>query len=52
MNALRQYGLAPNSRDQAVHMLKKLLDEYEKEHFGTNQEQSDEDYLSKFDDID
>ncbi len=52
MNALRQYGKAPNSRDEAIRMLKMLLDEYEKEHLGTNQKQSDEDYLKKFDDID
>ena len=52
MNALRQYGLAPNSRDEAVRMLKQLLEEHEKNYFGANQKQSDEDYLKKFDDID
>ncbi len=52
INTLRQYGLAPNSRDEALRMLKKLLDEHEKKYFGTNQKQSDEDYLKKFGDID
>ncbi len=52
MNALRQYGLAPNSRDEVIRMLKKLLDEYEKNYLGANQKQSDGDYLKKFNDID
>ena len=33
-------------------MLKQLLEEHEKNYFGANQKQSDEDYLKKFDDID
>jgi hypothetical protein len=32
-------------------MLKQLLTQYEKEHSSTSQEQSDEEYLSKFDDL-
>ena len=49
MNVLRQYGLAPNSREQAMSLLKQLLRQYEKEHLGAK-DQSDEEYLSKFDD--
>jgi hypothetical protein len=51
INILRQYGLAPNSREQAISMLKQLLRQYEKDQLGA-QDQSDEDYLSKFDDTD
>lgn len=36
INILRQYGQAPNSREEAIRMLKKLLDEYEKNYFGRN----------------
>ncbi len=50
MNALRQYGKAPNSREAALQMLKQLLDEYEKTYLGAK-DQSDEEYLSKFDDL-
>ena len=51
MNVLRQYGKAPNGREEAIRMLKQLLTEYEKTELGSNSTQSDEDYLSKFDDI-
>lgn len=50
MNVLRQYDKAPNGREQAIRMLKQLLDEYEKTDLGA-QDQSDEEYLSKFDDL-
>ena len=50
MNVLRQYGLAPNSREQAISMLKQLLRQYETEYLGAK-DQSDEEYLSKFDDL-
>ena len=50
MNVLRQYGKVPNGRDEAIRMLKQLLTEYEKTHLGAKDE-SDEDYLRKFDDI-
>ena len=50
MNILRQYGGVPNGRDEAIRMLKQLLDEYEKTYLGAKDE-SDEDYLSKFDDL-
>ena len=50
MNILRQYGKAANGREEAIRMLKQLLDEYEKTYFGA-QDESDEDYLSKFDDL-
>jgi hypothetical protein len=52
MNVLGQYGIASNSREEAIRMLKNLLDDYERNNFGTNQKQSDEDYLKKFNDID
>ena len=51
MNVLRQYGRAPNGREEAIRMLKQLLTEYEKTELGSSPTQSDEDYLSKFDDI-
>lgn len=51
MNELRRYGLAANSREEALRLLKQLLTEYEKTEFGSSTSQSDEDYLSKFDDI-
>ncbi len=52
MNVLRRYGKAPNGRDEAVRMLKQLLVEYEKRVLGSNSEQSDEEYLKKFDEMD
>ena len=51
MNELRKYGLAPNSREEALHLLKQLLTAYEKTELGSSTTQSDEDYLSKFDDL-
>lgn len=50
MHELRRYGKAPNSREEALRMLKQLLTEYETNNLGSAS-QSDEDYLSKFDDI-
>jgi hypothetical protein len=50
MDAVRRYGKAPNSRDDALRMLKELLREYEKTYLDAK-DQSDEEYLSKFDDI-
>ncbi len=49
-NAIRKYGRVVNGRDEALAVLKKLLQEYEKEYLGAKDE-SDEEYLSKFDDI-
>lgn len=49
-NAIRRYGKVANGREEALAELKKLLREYEKKHLGTK-DQSDEEYLSKFDDI-
>ena len=51
MNELRRYGLAANSREEALYLLKQLLAEYEKTELGSSNAQSDEDYLSKFDDL-
>lgn len=51
MNELRKYGLAANSREDALRLLKQLLTDFEKAEFGSNTNESDEDYLSKFDDI-
>jgi hypothetical protein len=51
MNILRQYGKVPNGREEALRMLKQLLTEYEKTELGSSTTQSDEDYLSKFDDL-
>ena len=47
---LRKYGRVANGRDEVLAELKKLLREYEIEHLGPKN-QSDEEYLSKFDDI-
>ncbi len=49
-NAIRRYGRVANGREEALAELKKLLREYEKKHLGAK-DQSDEEYLSKFDDI-
>ena len=49
-NAIRKYGRVANSRDEALAELKKLLREYEKNHLGAR-DQTDEEYLNKFDDI-
>lgn len=52
MHELSRYGIASSSRDNAVHLLKQLLTEYERTELGSsNTTQSAEDYLSKFDDI-
>ncbi len=51
MNEIRRYGLAVNSRDEAIQLLKQLLTEYETTQLGSKTEQSDEEYLSRFDDI-
>ena len=50
LNAIRRYGRVANGREEALAELKKLLREYEKKHLGAK-DQSDEEYLSKFDDI-
>jgi hypothetical protein len=51
MNAVRKYGKNPNGREDAMRALKELLTEFEETHFGSKK-QSDEEYISKFDDID
>jgi hypothetical protein len=51
MNELRKYGLAATSREGALRLLKQLLTEYEKTELGSSSTQSDEDYLSKFDEL-
>jgi hypothetical protein len=50
MDAVRKYGRFANGRDEALAELKKLLREYEKECLGP-ENMSDEEYLSKFNDI-
>lgn len=52
MNELRKYGKAPNSREEALRVLKQLLLEYEKRVLGASPAQSDEEYLKKFDETD
>jgi len=49
-NALRRYERFANTREESLSELKKLLREYETEHLGAKDE-TDEEYLSKFDDI-
>ena len=48
MAAVRQYGKAPNGREDAMRALKELLTEYEQSNLGGTR-QSDEDYLKRFD---
>ncbi|MBI5839078.1 MAG: hypothetical protein HZB19_03150 [Chloroflexi bacterium] len=50
MDAVRRYGKTPNSRDEAIRLLKELLNEHEKTYLGAR-DQTDEEYLSKFDDL-
>ena len=50
MNKLRQYGRFVNGREEAVQALKKLLSEYENTHGGN--EQTDEEYLDQFENLD
>lgn len=50
MHKLKQYGRFANGREDSIRVLKQLLKEYERAH-NINTDQSDEDYLSKFDDI-
>lgn len=50
IDVIRKYGRFANGRDEALVELKKLLREYETEHLGA-EDQSDEEYLSKFNDI-
>lgn len=49
-NVIMKYGRVANSRDEALSELKRLLREYEEKYLGA-EDQSDEEYLSKFDDI-
>ena len=49
MHKLKQYGRFANGREDSIRVLKQLLKEYEQEH-NINKAQSDEEYLSKFDD--
>lgn len=51
MNELRKYGKAPNSRDESLRLLRQLLAEFEKRELGSGTSESDEEYLSKFDDL-
>jgi hypothetical protein len=51
MNELRKYGLAANSREEALRLLKQLLTAYEKTELGSSTTQSDDEYLSKFDEL-
>ena len=48
MHKLRQYGRFANGREDSVRVLKQMLKEYEQEN-NINKDQSDEEYLSKFD---
>jgi hypothetical protein len=47
---LRKYGRIANGRNEALVELKKLLREYETDYLGAK-DQSDEEYLNKFGDI-
>jgi hypothetical protein len=51
MNELARYGISANGRNDAVYQLKQLLDEYESSELGSTNSQSDEDYLSQFEDL-
>ena len=51
MHKLKQYGRFANGREDSIRVLKQLLKEYEEEH-NMNKNQSDDEYLSKFDEKD
>jgi hypothetical protein len=51
MHKLKQHGRFANGREDSIRVLKQLLREYEIEH-SINKDQSDEEYLSQFDDED
>jgi len=50
MERVRRFGGFANGREDAVRVLGKMLREFEQEHNLTTS-QTDEDYLSKFDDL-
>ena len=50
MDEVRRYGRFANGREDAMHVLKQLLKEYEQEHgLSDAKKQSDEDYVNKLD---
>jgi len=50
-DAIRRYGRAANTREEAVRELKRLLDEYAEANFGQKKKtESDEDFLSRYED--
>jgi hypothetical protein len=51
MHELARHGIPANGRNDAVHQLKQLLDEFENTELGSNTHQSDEEYLSNFKDL-
>ena len=51
MSELARYGTPANGRNDAVHRLKQLLDEYESNELDSAKSQSDEDYLSQYEDL-
>ncbi len=51
MHELARYGIPTHSRTDAVYRLKQLLDEYETKELGSVKSQSDEDYLSQFENL-
>ena len=51
MHKLRQYSRFANGREDSIRVLKQMLKEYEQEN-NINKDQSDEEYLSKFDEPD
>ena len=48
MHKLKQYGRFANGREDSIRVLKQLLREYEQEN-NINKDQTDEEFLSKFD---
>ena len=51
MHKVRQYGRFANGREDSIRVLKQLLKEYEQEN-NINKDQSDVEYLSKFEEED
>ena len=51
MNELARYGMPATSRSDAVHRLKQLLEENESKELASAKSQSDEDYLSQFENL-
>jgi hypothetical protein len=51
MNELARHGIPAHGRNDAVYRLKQLLEEYERDQLGSVKSQSDDEYVSQFEDL-